>query len=126
MFKGIMLLALVSCAMAAGGFVKQPINPLTIERAFIVLSLANSAGSNSVLNTLGSLKPKMVYYGSQIVAGMNHAVIYQSQVDQNMFVCAKVWEKLNNDGFEIIKTGSGKTFAEAAAACSIPADTPAA
>ena len=121
MFKYLLVICLASTCFAKlgyGGFVSRNINEASSNKAFDILSVAND-GTNSFIKDLINARPTLVFYATQLVAGLNHAMIYKTQGMQGSFACIKIFEAIGG-GYSVSSSAFGESIPEAAAACKIP------
>jgi hypothetical protein len=98
---------------ATGGWNAQQINPSTTETVIGALN-QTTQGANGELDNI--INGELVYYSTQVVAGINHAIVFKGSNGQ--FTCFRLWEKLDQT-FEITDQGSASTLTELGPICNI-------
>ena len=118
MMKAIFMFALIAVCTCPGGYSTKPVNEYTIETALGVLHAAND-GSNSAVALIAAANPELVVYATQLVAGLNHGMVYKVMDSQAQFACVKVFESLSGE-FSVSASDYAETVEEAAKLCNIP------
>ena len=104
----------------AGGFSKRNIadeDRLSVNRLVKRLS----AGSNPIVKDIlnpDNTSTKLVYYSTQVVAGQNHAIVFE--INHSRFVCLKIYAHFAGKKFQILKSGKGKKLEEMFNKCDFP------
>lgn len=118
MIKTVVVLLLVSSALCYGGYVRHEITETNSNRAFDALNNLND-GKNSFVSTLAASRPVLVFYGTQLVAGLMHAMVYKTNGLESPYACVKVFEHLTGE-FSLKEGEFASSMEEAANKCKIP------
>ena len=118
MMKLIVAFALIAVCICPGGYITQAINEESSAKAFEILNTANN-GSNSFLRSLIISRPILVMYATQLVAGLNHGMVYKVQGSKGEYACVKIFEALNGE-FTMTESDFSESKEDAAKQCKIP------
>jgi len=84
----------------------DPINDERREQASSLLSKAAAMTNDAKLAKLNDAKPKLVFFGHQIVSGSNYFLVFEN-AEKGNFACMKVFEGLDNSiEFKFLEYGS--------------------
>lgn len=106
------LLAISANAYGAGGWTEQRTTPANKQLVAAYMK-KTTQGQNGELTNL--LVQDFKWYGTQVVAGINHAVVFSNPANGQL-TCVKMWEKLDGS-FEITNQGVSANSQDLEAIC---------
>lgn len=120
LFIVLALSSLSFCQMAGGFRHHYPSEDTKFRARNILENISNKENRN--MDAFWKQQHTLAWYGTQVVAGINHGMIYhiKGYLDgKNGFHCFKVWEKLDGT-YELTVSNTAPSLGKAFESCGLP------
>ncbi len=112
------ILAVVGSGFCYGGFLNLKLTEEVKQRGFKLLAGLEKE-NNAVLTAILKASPEIVSYSTQLVAGLNHGLIFKVTGLQEAFACVRIYEKWDQS-ILLVQAHFASSQSEAASKCAIP------
>ena len=114
----IVLLAVLGSGFCYGGFVNHKLTDAVKERGFKLMAGLEKE-NNAIVTAILKAAPEIVAYSTQLVAGLNHGLIFKITGLQETFACVRIYEKWDQS-ILLVQAHLANSQSEAETKCGIP------